>query len=48
MGVEEQQSEYVEKLSSLKIPLVLVSYLGKSTESFEDVKKLEGLVQVVR
>jgi arsenite-transporting ATPase len=48
MGVEEQQREYVEKLSSLKIPLVLVSYLGKSTESFEDVKKLEGLVEVVR
>ncbi|QOR94684.1 ArsA family ATPase [Thermosphaera chiliense] len=47
MGVEQQQKAFIEKLSSIKKPLVLINYLGKPTESFEDVKKLESLVEVV-
>jgi arsenite-transporting ATPase len=47
MGVEQQQRGFIEKLSSIKKPVILISYLGRPTESFEDVKKLESLVEVV-
>jgi len=47
MGLEQQQKDFIEKLSTVKKPLVLIRYLGKPTESFEDVKKLESLVEVV-
>jgi arsenite-transporting ATPase len=48
MGVEEQQEFFISKLKSFKTPIVLLGYLGRPTESFNDVKDLEGLVRVLK
>ncbi|MEM4434019.1 MAG: TRC40/GET3/ArsA family transport-energizing ATPase [Thermosphaera sp.] len=47
MGLREQQEAIMSELSSYNIPLLSISYLGRPTESLEDIAELENLVKVV-
>ncbi len=47
MGLKNQQENIITELSSYRIPMILIKYLGKPTESIDDIRKLEDLIKVI-
>lgn len=48
IGIGKSQEDSISELSSYKVPLILINYLGKPTENLGDIRELFKVLRVIK